>query len=297
MRIIHYQPMGYGGLGDFLRASISLYALSKKLGYEYYIDIEQPFLKNCFQIHRYMSASEENGNHNTNKITYLSPESLQSSAYVSEETIKEFFNKLDQNATYKFISNHYGYIQTASILEEYRTSVLSPSDMTCQMMNVFYERTNLNKNPETNPKPYISLHIRCGDAHLNGSTRNEQRINTSDINSIVSTLRSYMEEQNPEHLPVVLHTDSLQLKHELFCNLPGQLLDTQAHIQHIGEYFGNFTQDTVLSTVAEFYFIMGAEKILSPFSYSGFSHIAAVIGEKPYHTMCENTNNIFGWYT
>lgn len=269
MRIIHYQPMCYGGLGDFLRASISLYALSKNMGFEYYIDFEHPFLKNCFIIHRYLSADD---------TTYLSPESLQINAKVSEETATNFFSSLDQDKTYKFVSNHYGYIDPTPILEEYNTSVLGPSEETKQMVSEFLKRTGINDSS------YLSLHIRCGDAHLVGSTRNEQRVDMSNMGEFISEIRSFVEEHNPEEYPVVLHTDSLQLKHELFCSLPGMLRDTQAHIQHISEYFGNFTQETVCSTVAEFYFIMGAKKILSPVSYSGFSHIAAVIGQKPYFT-------------
>ena len=62
-----------------------------------------------------------------------------------------------------------------------------------------------------------------------------------------------------------------------------QCISLNIEIQHIAESLGANTRESYISTIAEFFILMKAKTIFMCGSYTGFSHIAAVIGRKPFY--------------
>ncbi len=64
--VVHKHYYGGGGIGDFIRASLSFYSICKRNNFEYYIDFSvNKLLKKCFN---YKKLQKEIKNSNFYKI-------------------------------------------------------------------------------------------------------------------------------------------------------------------------------------------------------------------------------------
>ena len=86
-------------------------------------------------------------------------------------------------------------------------------------------------------------------------------------------------EYNKNNLPLIIHSDSNILKNNLK-KLNDNLILLDINIQHICNNIGNNNEYSFISTIAEFFIISKASKVFMMDVYSGFSHLASVIGNK-----------------
>ena len=86
--IIHCHSLYCGGIGDFIRASLSFYSFCQRNNIEYYIDFkENPHLKQCFDINLIPDL-----------INYFDSEEIcLLNGYYSYDNIKNELNKILNN--------------------------------------------------------------------------------------------------------------------------------------------------------------------------------------------------------
>lgn len=119
--------------------------------------------------------------------------------------------------------------------------------------------------------PYASIHVRCGDAHMTGTTINmrDNRITPATALPLVQRAADII----GKTMPVIVHTDSLTLRNSIQCSASVKVCNTV--IQHTGEPTLSGADFPFLETVAEFYVMCGACEIYYAVP-SGFSRFSAL---------------------
>jgi hypothetical protein len=270
--IIHTHTYGSGGIGDFLRASLSLYSICHRYNLDYYINFnENEKLKQCFDIKEIPLID--------NNIEYISLIASTS----TENNFKPYINKfISEPKIYNIKCNLIGIESTENInkiREYYFTNILKPTQKVIDYINQIYEKYNITNNN------YISVHIRCGDRTIdinNTNNSTDYRIDITNINIIKEykeIINKFSLQYNINNLPIIIHSDCKYFKDELK-KLENNFIYLDVDIKHIAENIGINTIDGYISTIAEFYIISKANKIFIPFVYSGFSHLASIINNK-----------------
>lgn len=267
MIIIHKPTKETGGLGDFLRSSISLFILSKKMNFKYYIDLSNNiYLEKCFEYNKFL-YSENFISISIDKIFY---------------TYDEFYNKINNliNTTnnYLIVTHAYGYIKKNEIykyIDEYNNFILKPSKLLLENINFIMNKYNLSENN------YISCHIRCGDSYLdNNLVDKDYRFEMNE--NIYSNINNFIEKNTNKNDIILIHSDNINFKNT-FINLYPKYKFLDIKFKHIVKNticYGENNINSYLSTISEFYIISKSKKIILPISYSGFSHWASVISKK-----------------
>ena len=82
-------------------------------------------------------------------------------------------------------------------------------------------------------------------------------------------------------------------------NLKSEYKILDINISHISENTGAKDENSYIATIAEFYILANANIIITPYTYSGFSHIGSLINNKKIYTYLHhsyynliNSNNI-----
>lgn len=258
----HY--MGAGGIGDYIRAALSLYAVAKKYGYTYYLTFTgNPLFGSCFETtpppHDVLAKSE-----------------FMDWPYIVDDTKLENLEKIKKPGVYLLRSNTIGIIpvdEINAVREEFFRDVLRPSEAVKERVLQYYKQYNLS------PGNYISVHIRCGDRHMGKNhSHPDNRADPSTLDYLDHATKILeLKEFSKLDLPLVIHSDNEEYKQKLSNFLPG-IINLKIDIQHIAELnLGNNSQEAYYSTVAEFYVMASAKAILSPGNYSGFSHVASMV--------------------
>ncbi len=271
--IIHKHKYQMGGLGDFIRASLSLYALCQKFGIEYFIDFdENPYLKDCFE-YKNIELSEET---KKNIISFYRISSI-----VSEHEFCKFLYPISQQHKIIYLyCNEVGFVKLPIIqkyLDSYQRNILKPSLLLQENIE------SLMKNYELNENDYISFQIRCGDYSMDKKETTDRRVEINNMENYYQ-LHKKIEDKiklNPllKDKKIVIHSDSNYFKEKMKELYPGYLYP-KIIIKHVAEEAGVNTLEGYLSTLSEFYLISKAYQVFIPFSYSGFSHWAAILGKK-----------------
>ncbi len=287
--LIHLHTYKSGGIGDFIRASMSFYSLCKRLGFKYYISFEDnQFMNECFEI---IKIPDDVNLRNFKKLQLLA-------GTCDFEYIKPVLQILNDGKVCKLVCNLIGFETNENIMrirEEYINEVLKPSSKVNFLISNTLERYNLKDNS------YISIHIRCGDKNMSLNDLIDSRLDLENIetfNQYINLIKEFKEKYG-NNLPIVLHSDSFKFKSKIK-ELINDIITLDLEIKHIAEDIGNNTSDAYLSTISEFYIVSKAYKIYMPNIYSGFSHIASIIGNKPLYTKINecrfymlNTDNIY----
>jgi hypothetical protein len=112
----------------------------------------------------------------------------------------------------------------------------------------------------------------------------DNRINLSIENiTNINEYLNYIKEKYNLNLKIIIHSDSQSIKDELY-KLNNNYLILDINIQHVANNIGNNSRESFISTIAEFYIMSKAQSIFMIKSYSGFSHIASVIGKNQLYT-------------
>lgn len=265
--IIHEHEYGCGGIGDFLRGALTLYSICKKYNYKYYIYLKENInLDKCFIKEKIpLNIINDNNKENINIIDKY-----------EDNVIINFLNKIKNNKKVYFVKSNYfspKYKESINnIKDEFFTNVLKPTQEILNIVNNIYLQNNIKKNE------YVSVHIRSGDYNMSNNSSRDLRINLSNKNiylDLNNKIQNILKKHNI-NIPILIHSDSLKLKNELK-NINNNYIICDLQIKHIAEKIGIDTEEAVIDTIAEFYIVANANKIIMYPSYSGFSHIASLI--------------------
>lgn len=272
--IIHSYNYTCGGIGDLLRSIISFYTICQNNNIPFYINFNNiPLFNACFEtlnypiplnktIKSYNIIGDYGG---TVQIQSIIQYALQN----ENEIIVVYSNKI-MGGINTYISKSISTLST----------VLRPSIIITNKIQELYKQYNLTE------KHYFSFHLRCGDkyisteSHVGLSTDIRTHINEDNIiyydNLIKTVINKYK-----ITLPIVIHSDSYVLKDKLKA-LNSQYIYMDIDIQHVCNNLGKNTAESYISTVSEFYILSQSCGIIMPY-YSGFSYMAAVIGDVPLY--------------
>lgn len=290
--IIHKHEFGCGGIGDFIRASLSFYSFSKRNNIEYYINFEEnPHLNKCFNI-----KSFDINTIDKNKICQLN---LMRGIYTIDKTQNENYIKdtldqiINEKKVYLIKSNAIGFESNDdinNILDDYFTNILLPSDIILDKIKNIYNDFNLTDSQ------YISVHFRTGDKNMAKNLKQitghrDSRINLESdntYNNIINyreNINQYLQSINDYNgEKIVIHSDSNFFKDNI-TKIDPNYIKLDIKIQHIAESIGDLEINSFIDTIAEFYILAKAKFIILVSSYSGFSHLSSMIYKKKIYTV------------
>ena len=141
--VVHKHYYGGGGIGDFIRASMSFYSICKRHNFEYYIDFSvNKFLKKCFNYKK-LPKEIKNSNLNTNTIKFFQEQ------IIFDE--KSFLDKVlaFPNGINYLYSNAIGIESKENIFnihKDYISNILSPKKLINDYINNIFQKYNISKN-------------------------------------------------------------------------------------------------------------------------------------------------------
>ncbi len=281
--IIHKHSNKCGGIGDFLRASLSFYSLCKKHNFYYYIDFSENInLGKCFDTIPIPKHIYDNPIENLNLIGGLT----------NKIEFKKYLDMFENiKKVYIIKCNLIGFESNDSILNiknSYCQEFLKPNEKVLNIINNIYTKYNIKS------ENYVSVHLRTGDKNIEindgNITQNRRDIKYDISDSNIKIINNYIKDfinTYKINIPVVIHSDSVLLKKSL-SELNNNFIILDLNIKHIAEDIGLENEQYYLDTIAEFYLISQAREVLLPYHYSGFSHLASILGNKPIYTNCAN---------
>lgn len=290
--IIHCVKNGTGGIGDFIRSSISFYVFSKKNNLKYYIDFSNyKYFNECFELEKIPEI---------NNYPFEELYIMNVVGKIEDKILNKLINK---SKVYYIYTNSFGFIDNQEInnyIYDYFKIVLKPSKKVENYIEKIYNEFNLKENN------YVSFHLRCGDKIMcmnNEENKNLTHVlfnidNHDEINNLKKYIEIFMNKFNLD-LPIIIHSDSQILKKKLK-DINDKLIIINNQIRHNSVDIGINTEESNIQTVGEFYLIAKSYCILSK-TYSGFSHYASLVYNKKLYTELShhsyykllNRNNIY----
>lgn len=269
-----YKNGGNQGLGDFLRGTLFLFYIGELLN----LQIEVDFCNHP------MSFFLLNNKSKYKHILYSNIESeIKVYNHMDKEFVTYFIKKLNNCTSSIFFTftnlqlniNIDKYIQPfISLLQP----ALSPNHLMKSNLVLRFNNFNIL------PFQYTVIHIRCGDFYMlnNMVKRNveNQKLQHTHIIYILNYLKNYVPTQQN---PIFLISDSNGIK-TLICKYFKKILTAIKPIMHLGES-NNYTKDSVMFTLLDFYTLCNAKNIISfsPYCHgSGFSKYAALMHNIPF---------------
>jgi hypothetical protein len=251
------------GFGDFLKGTFSLYALSKKYNYDFYIDISE------HPINKYFNKN------------------LPDNIITEGQEVHEFFfnanisdkNKLDEEVKKLLDKEKNIIIQTNvdidNLLDNFddndRYNLQKMFSPTQYIKNkLFNIRQNLNLNE------YNVLHVRSGDNNINNN------INNKIQDTILNSVDSYIKKLDLINKKILVLSDSDDLKRKL--NDKYNFITLNSKIIHLGYLNSEDKEKGIESTIIDFFLLCYSEKIYSLSVYcwnSGFSYMASKLFNIP----------------
>ncbi len=274
--LIHEHEPQAGGLGDLFRSILSHFALCKTHGIPFFVSLNHvPHLQACFtcaspsspakMTYTKRSIGDYDG---TNSIT----DTIQ-----LVQTLSDCAVKITSNGT---LFHKKGLLQSS--IHELMSSIIQPSPLVSRALESIFLQENIR------PKQYVCVHVRTGDAIM--SWEQNKKMLSSDtrfganqdiVQDTFQQIQAWKEKYSIT-IPIYILSDSVHLRQRL-TSLDVSLRTLPTEIQHIANGYGNNTVNSFCSTVTEFYFLQHAHSIFMPI-YSGFSHIASVLGDCRLYT-------------
>lgn len=274
--IIHKVSNGSGGIGDFVRASLSFYTFSKKNNIKYYIDFSgYKYLDKCFELKKIPENIFKMPSENIWLMNIV--------GNINNETLKKIIT--DQKVYY-LISNAIGFENNddiAKYIDKFFSKILKPSDEVQNYIKNTYEQLNITENN------YVSFHTRCGDKIMclndnENLNKTHLLVNIDDENIYdknIKFINDFVTKYNIT-CPIVIHSDSKIFKNKLK-EKNNNLVIIDCKIRHNSENIGINTLQSNIETVGEF-FIIAKSKCIISITYSGFIHMASLILKKKIYT-------------
>lgn len=277
--IIHTYKYGFGGIGDLFRSLMSFYAGCREAGVSFHITLDEtPDFKECFDIAP-ISDTIKTAPSEYNQFI---------ADHRGNVFIQQAIRAAFEEKTVQIVASNVSLLGSPSIiaahLPSFSSEIIRPSAQTLTKLEEVYLRYGITRGR------YASFHVRCGDVYM---CRESGIGRSPDIRTTLSpeNIRMYagllcrFSEKLPENLPIVIHSDSNQFKlllREAMHDTSGSYIFMDIPIQHVANRLGDNTLTSYIATVAEFYMLVNSAAICMPI-YSGFSHIAAVLGDIPLY--------------
>lgn len=237
------------GLGDLLRGAISMFQLSKKYNFHFFLDVQlhpiSQFLK--YNKHPYSDMVLQN----KDDIPFIYPDDIED--FLSN-------SNFDSGVSYLLTNSHL-IGEITQECKKFIKNVLNPTDE-------FERYINDIKVSKNTPENYNILHFRLGDSLL---IRNENNIDFQHFINIMNN--------NREHDDILM-SDSIRFKEHIMTNYHDVRL-FHIHVAHMG-YIHHV--NNIKDTLFEFFVVTRAKKIKTFTVYghiSGFVHIAHLIYDIP----------------
>ena len=293
--IIHTQSYFCGGIGDMLRGIITLFTYSKKYNMEYYISFNgNPELEECFNVN---PVSKKAIYLQVMIINLLDKLLKQEHSHI----LLNMFNLIELNppAVYIIASNACNVIPKEEFLSNVNfitKNVIKPSKIVETCIQNTMTSLKITENA------YISFHFRCGDLYIANENKiidsphldKRISINEDNYSKYEYAVKMFILKYNINTLeiPIIIHSDCLEFKNTLINRLikssVENVISLDLDIQHTANKLGINQSSSYIETVAEFYIMSRAKSIVMYDVYSGFSHLAAIIGNKPLYTLCDD---------
>jgi hypothetical protein len=259
INLISNNQINYWGIGDTLNCTIKLFELSRKMNFNFIVDIQHHPLSKYLIIkpHEYSELIRDN-KHNIRYVEYL-------------DAVKQINNLPDNELFYFYNNSEYNGI----ISEECKIFIkelLTPNIEFNDYMNEKIKLIPFEK--------YNIIHCRLGDSELLSKSHNNFKSYVNMINII----------KQPND---ILVTDSYNFKQVIKLNKNIFTFDIKPI--HTGISTNN-DNDNIKDTLFEFFLITKANKIKSYSNYtwiSGFIKISINIYNVPYVRITNKLNKIF----
>lgn len=271
--ILHTYKYGFGGIGDLFRSLISFHAVCAQRGLAFHITLEEtPDFQQCFNL---LPVPD---------FGAIPSEYRQCIAdHRGNSFIAQVVEFAEQKRAIQRVASNISFLHNPGLITPsipaFRT-LIQPSALVRAKMEEVYTRYGLT------PGSYASFHVRCGDVYM---CKESGKGTSPDIRIILSpaTIERYADylRKFSEHvdLPILIHSDSNIFKKELQkCISGSKFIFLDMPIQHVANRLGDNTVDSYVSTVGEFYLLVHSAAVCMP-NYSGFSHIASVLGDVPLY--------------
>lgn len=263
-------------MGDFLRSLVSFHAVCEESGLPLYVSLDKiPHFRRCFDLKEAPFPCND------------LPTEIHIGGHDGTALIHRIVRKCNAEKTSAvFLCCNSGLLHDPSLLLKHLPtfpSILRPSTEVMSLIQTLYERHGLTAGN------YYSVHIRCGDVFMrqecggvgNASSDKRTDLNTERLLYYDRLIQNCVTRHGFDRSkPIVIHSDCAEFKHGLCALNPSCYVVLDTEIQHVANQYGKNTLDSFLSTVAEFYILTRSCGVVMPI-YSGFSHIAAFLGQVP----------------
>jgi len=242
------------GFGDFLKGTFSLYALSKKYNYNFYIDISE------HPIHKHFKKNLPNNIITNGKRVheFLFNVNIWNKNQLEGE-VKNLLNKKENVILIETNIDIDNLLDNFDDNDRYNLqNMISPTE---HLKNKIF---NLRKI--LNLKEYNVLHIRTGDNNINNKIQD----------TILDSVDSYIKKLNLIDKNILLLSDSDDLKRKL--NDKYNFITLNSKIIHLGYLNSEDKEKGIESTIIDFFLLCYSKKIYSLSVYhwnSGFSYMAS----------------------
>ena len=247
------------GIGDFIRGTIEMFNCSKKYGYSLLIDrLSHPLFE-------YLEPSDITIESKLNDdILELIPGDHMPGGY---DTIdKALHSAYASGASFSCLTNAF-HKEVTQECKEFMKKLLTPTAPLKQKILNAYAKTGIDPT-----RPYIVIHLRCGDEFLKNPT-----LYSPLLASVYGKKIKDLLSQNPDKQFVLL-TDSAAMGKVLHTST--SVLYNDSPKLHLG--LMNSTKEAMEDTLVELFMIAYSSVMLSN-SRSGFSSGIADIWGQPYH--------------
>jgi hypothetical protein len=276
--IIHSYKYGFGGIGDLFRSVLAFHAVCRQSGVEFYISLEEtPDYKACFDLKPIPEDIRVESSEYRQRIA---------ADYRGNAFIQQVVQAAQKKIAVQTVASNVTWLHESALLAVHTPTIqeiIRPSTLVLAKMEEVYARYGLA------PGGYASYHVRCGDVYMckesgKGTSPDiRTRLTPQTMSQYAHLLRQFSEKLGGD-LPILIHSDSNEFKHQLqaLVEPSGNYIFLDMPIQHVANRLGDNTVESYVSTVAEFYLLVKSAAILMP-HYSGFSHIASVLGDVPLY--------------
>jgi len=250
------QPPGFA---DFLRGSIALYQICKKLGFELKFDIDSHPIFSYLDIPYHMKI---NGDISKSTFEVLPPKPY-------DEMTQILTNYIHNESTPYILTNAF-YMENSDMTAEYTfiKSLLSPNIAVLNTITAIKSSCGIQTDI-----PYSIVHIRLGDNCL---------LKNADIDkSIIHKIRNYIE-QIKQHTSsqLVCIADSTKIKK----SISDLCITTTTLPIHTGSLDTGSIDERIITTLSEFFLMSSATEIycINYWDGSGYSRICSKMYSIPY---------------
>ena len=281
--IVHSHGFNCGGMGDFLRSVISFSILCRQHDVNFRINLDQnPLFRECFSISKQHEGTLSGDVEYRKNIDGLIGNS-------GEEFILDVISQARNSSIPQVVLSNCAILGAYSVIRsgiDALDNFFGPSELTRSKIECLYQKHHLL------PGAYTSFHLRCGDRFMDHrfSLRRIKGISKDDrVGSFDDAIKKYTDlllnlaEASNKDSILLVHSDSIDFKIKVKKKLKrnsyrDRFIFFDIEPQHTHSEHGEHTVESFSDTVAEFYVMAAAGAIYMPV-YSGFSHLAAVLGD------------------